>query len=218
MKNVFRADEWQHEAGSDEALLFDLGHAEVFVSAVFRSLGMITVEAVDSDGQLFPIEVSTVVELDRKLVGFSALRVQCSSPFVWRLDRKPLRLSERLDPTPLVVSLDSAARDEATAMKLEIAAQLRRMQLDGHFRSDEAVMELIDDLQRGDLEFFEEEDDFGSGHMEMEEDFPGGASLGATPLEEPIPATEGSEPTSSEPKAGKKKKSSAAEPSSEEDA
>jgi hypothetical protein len=178
----FIANSVSYESG-ENPVIFDLDGA-LIVESWFRTLEHLNVELVTSDGELHPYEAGNFVQLNARLEGYVGVRVSSAGPFSYSFVRRGNH-TETIDPRPLVVVVEDQEVLAEVAMRKEIASQLRAMQLDNHFKNDEAVMELIDDLENGDLEFESEADEFGVGHMEFQE--------------EADPASEDQRPISSEP-------------------
>lgn len=176
------------------------------ITAEFRCASEVVVSAVDADGQTVFLGEGKIVYLDGVFDGFVSLEVNANAAYCYWIRTKG-RFLEVPDPIPAAVTLDQPVDKPIADLVAEhVRKYLAAKELDSSFQTDEAVEELIDDIQQGDLDFEAEPDPFGLGYEERLREFeaetaqqaPQAGAQGAPDPSGPVGAAESEGPQSAE--------------------
>lgn len=173
MLTVINAREWERVqpdgTGEKRSLLMEI-EGEAGVEIEVRCGHPVELNAISDTGHSVFLAWGQHCKFAGKLIGFRAVEVVTDQPFCIRSAVKN-KWFEKPDPKRVTVLVDNPADKPVEDLIREaLLKQLTALRLDGMFKDDAEVEELIDDLQNGDLDFEEEPDPFGLGAIEEPDD------------------------------------------------
>lgn len=124
---------------------------------------------VTEDGQTIPMEIGKIVKLRGVNRNYQAIDISTDTTFWYQCLQS--RTDEEVDPTPVVIEMQSSDTDIIRAM---VDERLRAWKIKNEIErelSDDEKDDLILDIVNGDLEFEDVPDAFGLGYEERLKEF-----------------------------------------------
>ncbi|WNK12883.1 MAG: hypothetical protein [Microvirus sp.] len=173
MLQKLRASDWQFYSpkGSGEKRNCQIDLKGVSgVSCEIRCDFPAELKAITTDGHTLLLGWGQVVSFTGRLEGFAALEIVSEKPFAFRASVNGAWF-EVPDQTKLTIDHDEKASTPVeNLVRNELKRVLGQMAARDLFASDVALEELLEDIDKGDLDFEAEEDPFGLGFEEPEEE------------------------------------------------